>query len=83
MTVLAFDWTVEDLERFCTDPEEHVGLSVDPTFNLGSFDVPVTTYQYPMLEYRHLRRGNRPVMFGLMFTHQRKPLLPTIFSSLS
>ena len=72
MSVLAFDWTLEDLERFCTDPQEHVVLSVDPTFNLGSFHVTVTTYQHPMLEYRHLRRGNRPVMFGPMFIHQRK-----------
>ena len=72
MAVLAFDWTLEDLERFCTDPEEHVVLSVDPTFNLGSFHVTVTTYQHPMLEYRHLRRGNKPVMFGPMFIHQRK-----------
>ena len=55
MAVLAFDWTLEDLKRFCTDPEEHVVLSVDPTFNLGSFHVTVTTYQHPMLEYRHLR----------------------------
>ena len=72
MAVLAFDWTLEDLERFCTDPEEHVVLSVDPTFNLGSFHVTVTTYQHPMLEHRHLRRGNKPVMFGPMFIHQRK-----------
>ena len=62
--VLAFDWTLEDLEQFCTDPEEHVVLSVDPTSNLGSFHVTVTTYQHPMLEYRHLKRGKRPVMFG-------------------
>ena len=72
MAVLAFDWTLEDLERFCTDPQQHVVLSVDPTFNLGSFHVTVTTYQHPMLEYRHLRRGSRPVMFGPMFIHQRK-----------
>ena len=72
MAVLVFDWTLEDLERFCTDPQEHVVLSVDPTFNLGSFHVTVTTYQHPMLEFRHQRRGNRPVMFGPMFIHQRK-----------
>ena len=72
LAVLVFDWTLEDLERFCTDPQEHVVLSVDPTFNLGSFHVTVTTYQHPMLEFRHQRRGNRPVMFGPMFIHQRK-----------
>ena len=51
MTVLAFDWSLADLERFCTNPQHHVILSVDPTFNLGSFQVTVTTYQHPMLEY--------------------------------
>ena len=72
MTVLTFDWTLVDLERFCTDPRNHVVLSVDPTFNLGSFHVTVTTYRHPMLEYRHQRRGSHPVMFGPMFIHQRK-----------
>lgn len=46
MAVLVFDWTLEDLERFCTDLQEHVVLSMDPTFNLGSFHVSVTTYQH-------------------------------------
>ena len=72
MAVLTFDWTLADLERFCTNPQQHVILSVDPTFNLGSFHVTVTTYQHPMLEYRHHRRGHHPVMFGPMFIHQRK-----------
>ena len=61
-----------DLERFCTDPQHHVILSVDPTFNLGSFHVTVTTYRHPILEYKHQRRGHHPVMFGPMFIHHRK-----------
>lgn len=72
MTVLAFDWSLADLERFCTNPQHKVILSVDPTFNLGSFHVTVTTYRHPMLEYKHQRRGSHPVMFGPMFIHQRK-----------
>ena len=72
MAVLTFDWTLEDLQRFCTRPHQHVILSVDPTFNLGSFHVTVTTYRHPMLEYRHHRRRQHPVMFGPMFVHQRK-----------
>ena len=47
MAVLAFDWTLADLERFCTNPQQHVILGVDPTSNLGSFHVTVTTYQHP------------------------------------
>ena len=37
MAALAFDWTLEDLERFCTDPEEYVVLSVDPHLEFGQF----------------------------------------------
>ena len=72
MSVLTFDWTLSDLERFCTNPRNHTVLSVDPTFNLGSFHVTITTYQHPMLEYRHQKRENHPVMFGPLFIHQRK-----------
>ena len=34
MTVLAFNWSLNDVERFCT---KHTTLTVDPTFNLGDF----------------------------------------------
>ena len=77
MVVLTFDWTLTDLERFCTNPQQHVILSVDPTFNLGSFHVTVTTYQHPMLEYRHHRQGRHPVMFGPMFIHASRSVRTT------
>ena len=44
MMVLALDWTIDDLVRFCTNGDEFCVLGFDPTFNLGSFDVTVTTY---------------------------------------
>ena len=56
MAVLAYDWTLRDLERFCVQPEIFTVLSVDPTFNLGSFHVTVSTYRHPMLQYRHGRK---------------------------
>ena len=40
--MLTFDWTLSDLERFCTNPRNHTVLSVDPTFNLGTFHVTIT-----------------------------------------
>ena len=46
MMVLAFDWTLDDLVRFCTNASEFCVLGFDPTFNLGPFDVTVTTYQH-------------------------------------
>ena len=44
MMVLALDWIIDDLVRFCTNGDEFCVLGFDPTFNLGSFDVTVTTY---------------------------------------
>ena len=68
MTVLSFDWLLQDVDRFCGG-EEHTILSVDPTFNLGDFDVTVTMYRHLMLINSH---GSHPVMIGPMFIHQRK-----------
>ena len=72
MAVLAYDWTLRDLEWFCVQPEIFTVLSVDPTFNLGSFHVTVSTYRHPMLQYRHGRKREQPVMFGPLFIHQCK-----------
>ena len=46
MMVLAFDWTLDDLVRFCTNASEFCVLGFDSTFHLGLFDVTVTTYQH-------------------------------------
>ena len=69
MAVLVYDWTLRDMERFCTRPHNFTILSVDPTFNLGSFHVTVTTYRHPMLQSR---QGTRLVMLGALFVHQCK-----------
>ena len=68
MTVLAYDWSLEDIQRFCTQQQCTV-LSVDPTFNLGDFDVTVTTYRHLLLKNAS---GHHPVMIGPVFVHQRK-----------
>ena len=68
MTVLAYNWSLDDIERFCTKSQCTV-LSVDPTFNLGDFDVTVTTYRHLLLSNA---RGNHPVMMGPIFIHQQK-----------
>ena len=68
MTVLASDWTLNDLDRFCTT-EQCTILCIDPTFNLGDFDVTVTTYRHPMLINSS---GNHPVMMGLVMIHKQK-----------
>ena len=58
MAVLAIEWTLKDLERFCTCDHFTI-LSFDPTFNLGDFNVTVATYRHPMLLNRS---GKHPVM---------------------
>ena len=70
MAVLAFDWTLHDVERFCTiDQLDKSILTVGPTFNLGDFNVTVTTYRYPFLVNSS---GKHPSMIGPLFIHQQK-----------
>ena len=68
MAVMSFEWTLNDLERFCTGSPFSI-LSFDPTFSLGDFDVTVTTYRHLMLVNSV---GKHPVMIGPLFIHQRK-----------
>lgn len=42
--VMCYDDQLADIVRFCTDPNNFEILSADPTFNLGKFNVTVTTY---------------------------------------
>ena len=72
MMVLAFDWVLNDLVRFCASSSTTLSpLGIDPTFNLGSFDVTVTTYRHLLLT----KQGNistHPVLFGPLFIHVKK-----------
>ena len=42
---MALDFQLAELEAFCTDPEYHCVLGIDPTFNLGPFNLIGTTYK--------------------------------------
>lgn len=66
MMLLAFDYTLDDLVRFCTTPTFSI-FGVDPTFNLGNFDVTVTTYHHLLLEYQQNPSGKSPTMIGPIF----------------
>ena len=50
--ILAFDFQLDDLVRFCTSQSrgEFCVLTVDPTFSLGDFDVTPITYRHMLLE---------------------------------
>jgi hypothetical protein len=68
--VLASEYQLNDIVRFCTNQEQFSVLGVDPTFNLGDFAVTVTTYRHLMLASR--RTGQPAIMIGPMYAHQKK-----------
>lgn len=40
-----FDWQLNDLATFCSDPAQFSVFGADPTFNLGQFNATVTSFQ--------------------------------------
>ncbi|CAB4017313.1 Mitogen-activated kinase kinase kinase A [Paramuricea clavata] len=68
--VLGYDWQIEDLITFCTDPERFSVLGVDPTFNLGRFNVTVTTFRNQKVVDRVA--GHHPIMIGPLLLSQTK-----------
>ena len=71
MMMLAFDWTLEDLVRFCTSSTSFSILGIDPTFSLGAFDVTVTTYRHLLLTAKDVAHKH-PVLIGPLFVHVKK-----------
>ena len=68
--VLSRDRQLDDLVRFCTDPANFCVLTVDPTFNLGDFDVTPIAYRNLLLKIE--RYGTHPVFIGPTLVHYRK-----------
>ena len=71
MMMLAFDWMLEDLVRFCTSYTSFSILGIDPTFSLGAFDVTVTTYRHLLLIAKD-DIHKHPVLIGPLFVHVKK-----------
>ena len=68
--VLATDRQLHDLARFCCNPFQYSPLTVDPTFNLGQYNVTIVTYKHLMLKNR--RGGGNPCLVGPVMIHSRK-----------
>lgn len=68
--VLAFKWQLEEIIQFCTVPANFSILGVDPTFNLGKFNLTVTTYKN--LKVVDRRKGHNPMMIGPLLLSQTK-----------
>ena len=70
--VVARDRQLDDLVRFCTPAYALSILTVDPTFNLGDFDVTPITYRYCLL--KSVRTNNPLVFIGPTLIHYKKRL---------
>lgn len=81
MMVLAYDYMLADLSRFCTNQRKFSILGVDPTFSLGDFDVTVTTYHHLMLSSK--TSSKHPTVIGPLFIHVKKDFTAYHFFSSS
>ena len=72
MCVLCTDQQLKDTERFCTKPRSSV-LSIDPTFNLGKFNVTPTTCHNLLVKNK---QDKHPIISGPILIHQTKKFEP-------
>lgn len=75
--VLARDRQLLGIERYCTVPSGFSILSVDPTFNLGDFDVTPITYHHQLLET--IRYKTSPLFIGPTLIHYQKTFHTYVF----
>lgn len=78
--VLARDRQLDNLERFCTSPSEFSVLTIDPTFDLGEFNVTPTTYHHQLLE--SVCYSTCPAFVGPSLVHYRKTFNTYLFFAL-
>ena len=79
--VVARDYQLQDLVRFCTNEHNFSVLTADPTFCLGDFDVTPITYRHLLLKSR--RTDRPPVFVGPLLIHYRKTFSSYLFFSSS
>ena len=70
LCVLATDRQPNDLKRFCCNETEFRPFSVDPTFDIGQFNVTPISYEHLLLKTK--RDGKHPTLIGPMLVHKRK-----------
>ena len=69
MAVCFSDWQIQDMKRFCTNPDEFTVVCADTTYNLGEFYVTPLSYKHIMLE--DIRTGKPPLLPGPVLVHQQ------------
>ena len=70
LCVMTTNRQVNDLKRFCCNPAEFRPFTVDPTFDIGNFNVTPITYEHLLLENR--RDGTHPSIIGPVLLHEKK-----------
>lgn len=75
--IVARDYQLQDMVRFCTQENNFSILTVDPTFCLGDFDVTPMSYRHLLL--RSCRTGQSPVFVGPVMIHYRKTFATYLF----
>ena len=70
LCVMTTNRQVNDLKRFCCNPVEFRPFTVDPTFDIGNFNVTPITYEHLLLENR--RDGTHPSIIGPVLLHEKK-----------
>ena len=70
LCILGFQSQFHDIARFCSDPSLHSVLTIDTTFNLGSFYVTPTSYRNLLLESN--RTGKNPLFIGPILVHMTR-----------
>jgi hypothetical protein len=70
LCVLASKRQLNDLKRFCCNPSEYKPLTVDPTFDIGAYNVTPISYQHLLLNNRG--EDQHPTLIGPVLIHERK-----------
>jgi hypothetical protein len=67
--VVASKRQLNDIKRFCCNPIEYRPFTVDPTFNLGPYNVTPISYQNLLVTGKE---GGHPTMIGPVLLHEKK-----------
>ena len=68
--VLATETQLDDLVQFSTSSKNFSVITIDPTFNLGAFDVTPVAYRHLLL--LNPKTGKPPVFLGPLLIHYHK-----------
>jgi hypothetical protein len=75
--VVSTNSQLKDLARFCTSSFEFSILCIDPTFNLGDFDVTLTTFKHLFLQSKRYKQS--PIFLGPACIHFKKSFATYLF----